>query len=214
MKRAPKGKGGTALPWSVTKSIVENINTARDRYRKVMTTWDMPMSAIMEHLFTSEVLEICKRGYEVCSDYNRRGNESYILAPGINLPRTECLNALLPNKILASTIPVPGLEKYRDEVRDIYNDYQLVEDIFEWFNNNTSVGAMRAYCPWVCSLTTYDDWGTGAYREPQGLGPMVHKIRLAAEIMARSLLIQQVPEKPKLGYSLYFTSLPAFMIYV
>lgn len=203
-KRAPKGKGGTALPWQTTQRALAAITTGRDRYRAVMTTWDRPLDEIMQHLFEPGVLALCQEAWQVCSDYNRSGSAVYTLAPGVTTRLSwQKEGSLLPRPELANKLPVPGLIEYAEQVRHIHYEYQLVRDVFTWFNINASAGALRAYCPWIDALVSHD-WGTGGYREPDGLGAIIHKTREVAEIVARACLVQQAPKAHTLNYRLYF----------
>jgi len=205
MKRVPKRKSGTALTCTERVHVEKNIYEVRNRYCRIMTLWDMPLQQVFEHLYPPETLALCKAAYAICCDQHKIGTETYPLANGVNI-REKMEGSLTPHNAFRRVTHLPGLDAYADQVRLIHAKFELALDVFSWFNRYASANAMRAYCPWVATFLDRE-WGD-RFQEPNGLGEMLPKIRLANEVMANGFLTQAVAQDdwPKHGYTLIFAA--------
>jgi hypothetical protein len=159
----------------------------------------------MRCMFDPVVLDMCKKAAEIVSGRNRMGGETYVLAPGISFYFYSSSTMLAPDCALVLKNEVPGLAAFAAEVRDIYYEFELCLDVFNWFNYNASLMAFRAYCPWIQTLVSDIPAETGNYREPNGLGPWIRKTRQAAGIMSKAALLRYGSERVRLNYVFTFS---------
>ncbi len=201
-KRTTKGRRGTALSDEHTSIVRNQLGRIRDNYRRQMTAWTMPMEELIDYMFHSADLQLCRQAFAICCRHNQIGMERFPISRGVTIElRSDAREMILPNRNRQACSEIPGLAAYAAEVRQIYMNFRRVEILFDWYNDHANAGALRAYCPWVASLVDFECGSR--YREPDGLATQLEMTREAPGIVASALLAPTPGERNSI-YSLNF----------